>query len=156
MMKKQILNSLTTAFFLSLVIFISCGGGNDDEPDGPTPREEQFDLLAKTWIVTSAEADGRAIEGWDQLRITFAGTPTSGSYSTNGEQPDGTTEVWDTSGTWEFESDTELNTIIRDGETEIGIAVTENTATLTFTIEDSSGRTDVVEGRWEFELQPVN
>ena len=153
-MKKQILNSLTTAFFLSLVIFISCGGGGDDEPSGPTPAEEQFDKLAKTWIVTSARADGSDVDGWDQLTITFAGTATAGTYSTNSQQPDGTTQVWPASGSWVFKSDTELNTIIRDNAIEIGLAVSDNQATLTFEIVDNGGRSDIVEGNWTFVLQP--
>ena len=154
-MKKQILNSLTTAFFLSLVIFMSCGGGSggDDEPT-ISERELQFDRLAKTWTVSSAQADGNPIEGWDALTITFGGTATSGSFSTNGQQPDGTTRVWPTSGTWNFVSETDLNTITRSDGIEITLGVDNagTTATLNFEIPTDGGRQDVVEGRWRFEL----
>lgn len=154
-MKRQILNSLTTAFFLSLMIFISCGGGgNDDDTMEPSERELQFERLAKTWTVTSASADGTVIDGWTDLTITFAGTSTSGSYSTNSQQPDGTTRVWDSQGSWNFVSETNLTTITRDGSVEISIAVNNEgtSATLNFTIADDGGRQDVVEGAWRFEL----
>lgn len=158
-MKKQILNSLTTAFFLSLVIFISCGGGNDDEPNGPTAAEEQFEKLAKSWTVTSAQADGRDVEGWTGLVISFSGTPTAGTYSVVGDKPEGTDQVWPASGgSWTFKSEEDVNTIVRSDGVEISVAVSEeaadgsSTATLSFNIEDSTGRTEVVEGSWVFTL----
>ena len=154
-MKKQILNSLTTAFFLSLIIFISCG--DDDGPSGPTAAEAQFELLAKTWSVTSATADGSPVDGWTDLTITFGGTATAGTYTTNGMQPDGTSLVWPTSGTrtWTFESEENVNTINRNDGVAISLAVDANQATLNFSIVDNSGRTDIVEGAWRFVLSPL-
>lgn len=152
-MKKQILNSLTTAFFLSLIIFISCGG-NDDGPSGPSDAEVQFALLAKTWTVTSATADSNPVDGWTDLTITFGGTATAGTFRTNGQQPDGTTLVWPASGSWTFASEDNVNTITRNDGVEISIAVDDTRATLNFTIVDNSGRTDIVEGAWRFELTP--
>ncbi|MEL6556793.1 MAG: hypothetical protein AAFQ94_01330 [Bacteroidota bacterium] len=153
-MKKQILNSLTTAFFLSLVIFMSCGG--DDTPDGPTAAETQFELLAKTWAVSSATADGSPVDGWDSFTVTFGGTATAGTYTTNGQQPDGTSLVWPTSGTrtWTFESEENVNTINRNDGVAISVAVSETSATLSFTITDNSGRADIVEGNWVFTAAP--
>ena len=153
-MKKQILNSLTTAFFLSLMIFISCGGDGGDGPTPPTAAEEQFARLAKTWTVTSAQADGADVPDWTNLTITFGGTATAGSYNTNGQQPEGTTRVWPSSGTWTFVSETNVNTITRSDNIEIGIAVDTNgtSATLTFEIPSDGGRQDIVEGSWRFQL----
>lgn len=153
-MKKQILNSLTTAFFLSLIIFVSCGPNDDGDDPGISEREQQFDRLAKTWSVTSAQADGTVIDGWADLTITFAGTSTAGTFSTNGQQPDGTTRVWDTNGSWNFVSDENLTTITRNDGVEISVAVDNagTSATLTFNIAADGGRQDVVEGSWRFEL----
>mgnify|MGYP001799336906 CR=1 FL=1 len=153
-MKKQILNSLTTAFFLSLMIFVACGPGTDDDEVEIDERQEQFDRLAKTWSVTSAQADGTDIDGWTDLTITFAGTATSGSLSTNGSQPDGTTRVWNSPDTWNFASEDDLNTIVRGDGVQISLAVDNagTSATLTFNIAADGGRQDVVEGAWRFQL----
>ncbi len=147
-MKKQILNSLTTAFFLSLIIFMSCG--DDSTTPEPTAAETQFELLAKTWTVTKATADGSDVDGWTGLTVTFGGSATAGSYTTNGQQPDGTSLVWPSSGSWTFASEDNVNTITRDGSVEMSVAVDATNITLSFSITDNSGRTDVVEGNWVF------
>ena len=154
-MRKQILNSLTTAFFLSLMIFISCGdGGGGDEPPAPTAAEEQFARLAKTWTLSSVSADGTPVEGWEGFTVTFGGTATSGDYSTNGSQPDGTTRVWPASGRWTFASETDVNTIERNDGVSLRIALDTNgtSAVITFSIADDGNRQDIVEGDWNFTM----
>ncbi len=156
-MKKLLLNSLTTAFFLSLVLVISCGKGGDDEPD-TTPEEVQFAKLEGTWTLTSVTNNTNQVSGWDGFELTISGSASNVQFSTNGAggngtvQPEGTTDVWPGSGTLIFSNADEVREMTRGGIT-LNITVSGDTLQISFTVDTSGGRTDEVDGDWVFSFQ---
>lgn len=145
-MKKLLLNSLTTAFFLSLILVVSCGGNKDDDP-GSTPNEDQFALLEGTWTLSSVTNEGNQVSGWEGFTITIGGSADNMTFTTGGTQPDGTTDVWE-NGSFTFGSD--VNTLNRNDNVEVTIAVTETQLTANFNIADPNGRAEEVFGAWIF------
>ncbi len=155
-MKKQILNSLTTAFILSLVVFMSCGGGDDDSAPA-TPNADQLALLTGNWEATSTLESNNIVDGWaDGFILTLDGTANgddivSGRYSTNDARPADTQRVWASSGTWEFNSIGTRIEFTRDDEIVVTAVLggnDNNELTLSFEILEDAGRTDIVNGNW--------
>ena len=146
-MKKLLLNSLTTAFFLSLTVLMACGGKDDDTPD-LTVAEEQFQLLEGTWTLSSVTNEGNQVSGWEGFTLTVGGSASSVSLTAGGTQPDGTTEVW-SSGNATFPSEDSASTLTRADGVEVAITVSESQLTTSFTIA-AAGRAEVVEGAWTF------
>ena len=66
---------------------------------------------------------------------------------------DGRDVVWPTSGTWDFKSDDELNTVIRGDDVSISIVVDEANLKMTFNYTANGGRTNGTDGVWVFNMQ---
>lgn len=150
-MKK--ITQLLTAFVLgSLMIFISCGGGGDDDGTTVDPRIEIGENLVAvaTGAPTSVTLDGAARTEWSgfSLSFTFNGTD-GGSYTVSGV-PDnaGASAVWGGSGTWSFDADGGV--IMRSDNVDMTAAVTSASVSLTFDITGSAGRAAAFDGTWKF------
>ena len=152
---KHFLNILKYSLVLSLVVTMaSCGGGDDD--DGGTDVDPTIairEALTKG-TVTLTNSDVTAPEGasslnWDDMTLKFN---TDGTYSTNAS-PNG--DVWPGSGTWDFKEGTDGKTIVRDGTTDVTIAVGETELSTTFTVEQpaSGGRIKQIGGEWDFSFK---
>ena len=119
----------------------------------PTAKEKQTDLLAKAWTVEgsalSVTLDGTdEIDNWPSFTVTFT---KEGTYSAS-NVASGRDVVWPETGTWEFKIDDNLNTIVRDDGTEIGIVVDEATLKMTFNFSSTGGRTNGTDGAWFFSM----
>ncbi|MFK7953003.1 MAG: hypothetical protein AB8B73_09170 [Ekhidna sp.] len=156
---KKLSNLLAALVFGSLVIFMSCGGG--DEPTPPTAEELQAALLqAGTWTSSSSSAPtyGGTPEGdWSGFSITLSGNDDgagTGSYSTSGT-PEGYEDVMPSSGNWSFvdgSNGTQINrTGGNAGDVVMSATVNETSLSLTFTVTDPAGRVSGLYGQpWVF------
>lgn len=149
-MKSKFLYLL--AFLAFGVIFSACKEKVDPQP---TPEEEQLAKLAKTWVVANPPPSNAVTVGsststndvttdWAAFTITF----TDGNYTSSGAS---STDVWPTSGTWEFATD-DVGTLIRSDGVEVVINVTETTLKMNFDYDSTGGRLDGTDGSWEFNL----
>ena len=171
---KYLKGLLTACVILSLMIFMSCGNGKKTTPD-PEGKLTGEQLSAGTW---TPQAGGVTVGGtprseWDNFTLSFTVNTTSfegGSYSTTGvPTDDGASDVWRTSGSWEFLKDSEgnvvvpTNTIIRDGDDSVPVTVNvdvvlddegnatgDGQLTLSFTIPAPEGRVAGFDGPWVF------
>ena len=96
---KNLLNYISAALFLSLMVFASCGGGDDGEGDNP------LDVIASNLTGTATFDSYTPAPGststldFSSLEVTFNGDAEGGRYTTTGS-PDLT--VWPAAGDWEF------------------------------------------------------
>lgn len=153
---KRLSNLLAALVFASLVIFMSCGGGGSDP--APTPEEIAADnLVDKTWTVNSSSItyDNGVPDGdWTNFSLSFSGSSTGGTYSTTGV-PDGFSEIWPSSGSWTFNTNSSgsVTGIQRDGASGVAISTSISGTSLsaTFTIPDPNGRTaGLYDAPWSF------
>ena len=153
---KRLSNLFAALVFASLVVFMSCGGG--DDPPAPTVEElAAEDLLGKTWSVNASSItyDGNVPDGnWNDFNLTFTGSATGGSYTATGvPSDDGFQNVWPSSGSWTFISNgTSVTGISRSDGIEMTGTISESALTLTFTVPDpSTGRTaGLYDAPWSF------
>ncbi|MCB0505444.1 MAG: hypothetical protein KDC58_08050 [Cyclobacteriaceae bacterium] len=129
-------------------------GCKNKKVDEQTPKEKQTDLLAKTWSVKSdalsVTLDGSdEIDNWTGFSVNFEA---DGTYTAS-NVADGRDVVWPTSGTWDFKSDDELNTVIRGDDVSISIVVDEANLKMTFNYTANGGRTNGTDGVWVFNMQ---
>lgn len=152
---KKIAQLFTALVFLSLSIFISCGGdGTDPEPD---PREIQGALMNISALAPSTvTVDNGAREEWSDAGFTLTASynadTNQGTFSASGiPDTDGATDVWPASSTWTFggtDEEPDVSTIIRSDGIEMTVSVSETVLTLNFEIEPAGGRT--FDGQWQF------
>lgn len=149
---NKFLNLFTAALFVSLAIFVSCGGGSDPDPE-PDPKDVQADLLtAGAASFSSVTLDGTAsAQDWANFVLTFTGDGNGGSYSTQGVPQDASV-VWPASGTWTFDGD-DVTRIIRSDQTPMTASVNASQLVLTFEITEETGRVQGLAGTWRFTLQ---
>ena len=171
---KYLSKLLTLLVFLSLVIFISCGGNNGggDDPEPPVGQAVAEQLAAVTWTPESGGVtlDGDARTEWSEAGFTLSFDAnsdfTGGTYSVqNVPDFEDADLVWNPSGgQWAFDTngDGEVITdkIIRDGDESVVLSVsvsvddienpTSGTLTLTFTIPEPTNRIDGFTGPWSF------
>lgn len=146
-MKKS---NLLLALFIGLVFVIGC---KPKGPAEPSEKEKQTTLLSQSWTVKTA-ANSVTLDGTDvttdwtgfSLTILSDGTYTATSVASGREV------VWPTPGTWQFQSDTELNTLVRGDGVVITIVVDESTLQLKFTYTTPGGRTNGTDGAWIFNM----
>ena len=155
---KRLSNLLAALVFASLVIFMSCGGGGDE----PAPTVEELaaqDLLNKTWTVNASSItyDGSVPDGdWSEFTLSFSGGATGGSYTTaNVDSSDpGFSDVWPSSGSWEFIVANDRVTGIRrtNDNVEMTGTISESSLTLTFTVPDpnTARTTGLYDAPWAF------
>lgn len=165
---NKLSNLFTATTILALIIFVNCGPSDPGPDPEPTDIEKRLELLLNGGESFSAVAGGITQDGisapeWEanSFTIQFAGSGTSGTFTTTG-RPSATDVpnvdvVWPASGTWAFgDSSTpgEKNpsTIIRGDGVPMDITATSTKITLTFLIEDNSGRSQGVTGTWIFEF----
>jgi len=140
---------VTITLLMGIIAFTSC---KPPPPPEPTPAESQIALLAKTWAVTidplSVTLDAADnTSNWTGFSLTVNSDKT---YSTSGVHA-GFEGVWPATGTWDFNSDTDVSTIIRDDGTVIGITVDNTTLTMSFSYV-TGGRTSGTDGAWVFNM----
>lgn len=150
---KRLSNLLAALVFASLVIFMSCGGGGSDP--APTPEEIAAEnLVGKTWTVNSSSItfDGGVPDGtWTSFTLSFSGDATGGTYSTSGV-PDGFADVWPSSGSWDFiTNSSNAVTGIDRGDVEMTVTLSETSLSLTFTVPNPNNRTaGLYDAPWVF------
>lgn len=157
---KKITQLLSALVFCSLMIFISCNKGNDDEPEVVDPRDAQAEKLEGTWNVTSAEFEKAPREDWKSasIKFTYNYDTDAGTYTVSGvpEEQDGDDEakvLGGSSGTWSFKSETETGVIVRGDGVEMTIDnLSDSALGLTFTITDATARVAGFNGEWEFDF----
>lgn len=143
------------ALVLGLITFSNCG---DDPPPAPPVADVQFDKLAKTWKITSAELDGVDIDlttaGYADFQLALSGTKGSPPFNyTTTARP--SLSPWKASGKWEFGTAPETEMIRDKGtadELPMTYTVTESTLTINFTFNGTgyTARTGVVKGNWVY------
>ncbi|MEQ8238810.1 MAG: hypothetical protein RIA69_06340 [Cyclobacteriaceae bacterium] len=149
---KKTTQFLTTLVFLSLSIFISCGG--DDAPTPPDVRIAQGALATGTFSESGVTADNSAREEWDgfSLTMTYDATTFTGGFTATGvPSNDGASAVWPASGTWTFGGTAEapdLNTIVRSDGVSMDANISATALTLSFNIPEAAPRT--FDGNWVF------
>lgn len=149
---KHFSNILKYSLVLSLVVAMaSCGGSDDD--DGGTdvdPRIAIVDGLVKgqTTFSSVTPPDGATSLDWSSMTLTFTGSIDGGGYTTTNSA---NTDVWPASGTWTFKDETG-SVIVRDGTTDVTLAVGESELSTTFTVAQpaSGGRVKQIGGEWDF------
>lgn len=148
-----------TLVALILIVGLLVVGCKKPPPPGPTAEEQQVEKLSQTWEIASpAPANAITIEGndvtsdWTGFTLTISDPGNdSGTYnfsSTNAFSA----EVWPSSGTWQFPSDTELNTLIRNDNVDITISVTDETLLMQFEYSTTGGRLNGIDGTWVFNM----
>jgi len=141
----------TLTLLVGITVLISC---KPKTPEAETEAEKQLKLFAKTWnvktdanAVTLDAADNTT--NWTGFSLTVNSDYT---YSTSGVHA-GFEGVWPSQGIWEFNSATDVATIIRDDGTRIGIVVDASTLKLSFSYV-TGGRTSGTDGAWVFNMIP--
>ncbi|MEN8248377.1 MAG: hypothetical protein ABFS32_05560 [Bacteroidota bacterium] len=142
---------------ISIVLIVLSGllinGCKKPPPPEPTAAEQQLEKLsAHTWKIAGT-ADAVTIAGntvitdWASFTISFG----DGTYTATGAY---SPEVWPSSGTWTFPSETDVNTLQRDDGIDIAISVTDATLQMTFDYTATGGRLNGIEGTWVFNMIP--
>ncbi|WP_456458492.1 hypothetical protein [Reichenbachiella sp.] len=149
---KHFSNIFKYSLVLSLVVAMaSCGGGDDDDGAGDVDaRIAIVEGLVKgqTTFSSVTPPDGASSLDWSSLTLTFSGSIDGGTYTTTNSA---NTDVWPASGTWAFKDETG-KVIVRDGTTDVTLAVGESEVSTTFTVEQpaSGGRIKQIGGEWDF------
>lgn len=138
---------ITTLIIVSLMATTGCDSGSSDSE--PTATELQSEVLKNTgnpWVLSTVTKDDLDVTGqFEGFTLTFE----ESTYTTTNSLP----SVWATSGTWEFNNDNP-NSILRDDVVVISINSNNNHLTLTFTITElnNGGRTESINGEYQFNL----
>jgi hypothetical protein len=162
---KHLARLLSLAVLVSAAILLAnCGGDDGNEK---TDEEQQLDKLKGTWTLTesSVQFAGSGDDRFDgsALKLTFSGNYSAGgtySYAvTSSKQV--TASPWPSGGSWKFGSPV-TSSIVRldkqlDGSDDVTItyalSADAKTLTLQYTYAGAGyvvGRTESVEGAWEF------
>ena len=161
---KRLSNLLAALVFASLVIFMSCGGGDDPAP--PSAGEEAKDLIEGSWNVSGSPTFGGGIEGdWTGFTLTVSGFSAGtdgvwgGSYSVSGI-PAGYGQVWggdatatSASGSWTFASATNVSSVVTGDGVSIVLGTDTNAASLStsFTVPSSLAN-GIFDEQWVFQF----
>ena len=143
-----------------LIAFIIVGCNSNVDPE-LSDHDKKLNLLAKTWDV-KADANSVTLDGndeivnWTEFSVTFTDSKT---YTATNISSQRVGTVWSSSGTWEFKSATDLNTIVRDDGVEFSIVVDDNNLTMSFAYFSTGGRIsgikglNAIDGAWEFKMK---
>ena len=143
-------------------MFFSAGCDGTD-PKKKSEAQVQFEKLAASWDLVSAEVDGAdRTNDFVDLVLTLSGTfAENGTYNYDlaGTRPN--PSPWPKSGTWKFDTDPKT-AVIRDPETDsetpMTYTLTDTNLTVTFNIPDGDpgfpggSRVGSVSGDWTFEF----
>lgn len=162
---NKFINITTSALFLSLIIFVSCGGGSDEPDDPIDPCDTNVEILVSGVATLSKVTNPSgtiATDNWPGFTLAFSGTKDGGSYTTNVSSLDDTSlaNIWSASGSWTFDStDSNCKTLIVNGGFAAGprsvaiSAITGNGLNISFEVpETDTGRTQGIPGTWIFEF----
>ena len=152
---KNLLNYISAALILSLMVFASCGGGDDDTGSVDDPRDEAAMNLEGTAELASVTKPDNATElDWTGFEVTFNGNADGGGFTTRNSAD---LTVWPESGTWVFAN--EQGTVITrsapgedDVDVEIRFTLDPAAVNLQFDIDTTAPAkaAGVIEGRWVF------
>lgn len=142
---KKVTKLLTALVFGSLMIFISCS--KKDDPVENDPADAIGTVLATiSGSPAAVRLDGEPRDEWDAtvFTVTYDPETNSGNISISGVPTnDGAADVWNGGGAYTLSDDGSTATL---GSKMISISG----KTLTFTVEDPSGKAAVFFGVWEF------
>ena len=148
----------------AIMLLSGCKGGG---PAEPSAAEAQLEKLAgayntsssKTWTVESVTFDGseNRTDEWSAFTLTIStnGSGTNNYATSNAFSPG----PWPSSGSWAFGGTTDtpnINLVVRDGNLDVAITVSETSLTLTFTFDNqihNGGRIDAVNGEYVFKMK---
>ena len=148
-MKNLSKSYLVAIAMIMALSFIS--GCNNDDPE-PSAKDKQTDLLAKKWNIKT-EVNSVTLNGdddtdnWPGFTVTFY---SNGTYVASNISAERLEKVWSSSGDWQFKSDSNLNTIVRDDGVEITIIIDEDNLSMSFNYSQSNGRVSGIDGEWVF------
>ena len=151
MKNSSIIYLVAIAMILALSLISGC---NSDDPE-PSAKEKQTDLLAKKWNIKT-EVKSVTLNGdddtdnWPGFTVTFY---SNGAYVASNISAERLNNVWSSSGDWQFKSDSNLNTIVRDDGVEIIITIDEANLSMSFNYSQSNGRVSGIDGEWLFEMK---
>jgi hypothetical protein len=162
---NKFINITTSALFLSLIIFVSCGGGSDEPDDPIDPCAINSELLVSGVATISkvTNPSGTIVtDDWTGFTLAFSGTKDGGSFTTNVSTLNDTSldNIWSASGSWIFDStDSNCKTLTINGGFAAGTrnvaisAITASGINLSFNVpETDTGRTQGIPGTWIFEF----
>ena len=160
---KRVMNLLTPLVFASLAVFMSCGGGGDDDaPPQKSVAEKKADMMDGKWSVNTAPGTGVTFDGsregdWSSFTLTFKAPDGVGGTYTTSNVPTGYEKVWGKTGSWTFKDDKAEAIVRTEDKVEIGLVVSDDLVTLTFTVpKPSSGRVSGIGKPWKFSMVPSN
>jgi len=148
---KKFLNYLTFALFASLIIFASCGGGDESEPSELDIAAEELTTATATLVSVSNTSNGATELNWDDFTITFTGNSAGGTYTTTGVPAEGE-DVWPTNGTWTFTEGSNGSSITRQDGTVIGITISDTDLEMSFSYDETIARVKDITGDWVFDM----
>lgn len=147
---KQLSQLLTALVFCSLMIFISCGKKDKNDPIDPV--DEVGEKLVSTWEMSSVTVDGTARDEWADFTLTIAYNPAdnTGTYTTSGVPTNaGADVVWPSSGTFSLAVGSTTSATRNDGVV-ITVTVSDTGLDLRFPISGSGDRVSTFDGAWQF------
>ena len=149
-----------------VIVFMSACKGSG--PAEPTAAEAQLEKItgayntssSKTWTVESVTFGGSEdrTTDWQNFSLTLStnGSGTNNYATSNAFRPG----PWPASGTWTFGGTAEtpnINLIVRDGNLDMAVTVSDVSLTLTFTFDDQvhngGGRIEAVNGEYVFKMK---
>jgi hypothetical protein len=144
---KQIKIIILSAIVAGVAMLMSCGGGDD-----PSPQQQMTNQLVnggEAWRASggTVTVDGSNVTSdWSGFTITF----TEDTYTTSGSLA---SEVWPSSGTWDFANETTTSNLQRGDGTSMNVSIDNNELTITFDAPwGINGRTTSIGGGYIFIL----
>jgi hypothetical protein len=125
----------------------------NDEPESEANTKHNL-LTTNTWgtpVVT--HADGNLTQDYADFTITFTSNPVISGFEGTYIISNGSHAFADPSGQWKLNEDQTL--IVFDSGREIQFEVREDLLKLDFTVTDSGGRSNGLNGHFVFELKPI-
>ena len=147
----------STSYFVAIAMIMALmfiSGCDNDDPE-PSAKEKQTDLLAKKWNIKT-EVNSVTLNGDDETNNWPGFTATfysNGTYVASNISAERLNTVWSESGSWQFKSDSNLNTIVRDDGVEINISIDETNLSMSFSYSQSNGRVSGIDGEWVFYMK---
>lgn len=117
---------ILSSIVASVTMLIACGGGDD-----PSPQQQMTNQLVnggEAWSVSggTVTVDGNDVTSdWSGFTITF----TEDTYTTNSSKA---SEVWPSSGTWDFANETTTSDLQRGDGTSMDVSIDNNVLTIRF------------------------
>jgi hypothetical protein len=149
-MKKIVYTFIIFISMLGIMVLTSCPGTDPPDPD-PEPKEEQLLALMNNGSSRVLASGGVVKDGYD-VTDQFTGFKLAiGKYTYSTQNS--LAGAWPASGTWEFNNG-QINSIKRDDDVVISLALNGSNLTLTFTaLAPPGGRIEGLAGDYTFNLK---